>query len=110
MSVISDGVPSAPTPQHASGRHPPKYLTKPRVRIHCQDNWKTAHGFMRNVGINMYGIEPAGEPAHTHTCLTLHTHTCLTHHIAHIFTDLANVLPAAIHNMFNAILKWEESR
>ncbi len=26
-----------------------------------QDNWKTAHSYMKSVGINMKGIEPAGE-------------------------------------------------
>lgn len=58
---------------------------------------------MRSVGINMYGIEPAGESTH-HTVHYTHPHTIRT------LTDLANVLPAAVHNMFNAILKWEESR
>ena len=47
--------------QHASNTKPPKYNSNPRVRLHHQDNWKTAHEYMKGVGINMYGIEPAGE-------------------------------------------------
>lgn len=46
--------------QYASGEKPPKFNPRPKVGLHRQDNWKTAHSFMTRVGINMWGIEPAG--------------------------------------------------
>jgi hypothetical protein len=67
----------------AIGKKAPKHNHHPKVRLHRQDNWKVAHEFMKSAGINVKGIEPA---------------------------DLGNVNPAAIHNMFINILKWEEAR
>ena len=46
--------------QYASGEKPPKFNPRPKVRLHRLDNWKTAHDFMKSVGINVKGIEPAG--------------------------------------------------
>ncbi len=97
--VISEGVPPFPT-QYASGSDPPKYLAKPRVRLHCQDNWKTAHSFMRRVGINMYGIEPAGKSPHTpHTPFTHLTHPHTIHtwsHQSHITYTITPIMPSQI--------------
>ena len=46
--------------QHASGKKPPKYNPRPKVKLHRQDNWKMAHEFMKTLGVNVKGIEPAG--------------------------------------------------
>jgi hypothetical protein len=67
----------------AIGKKAPKHNRHPKVQLHRQDNWKVAYEFMASAGINVKGIEPA---------------------------DLGNVNPAAIHNMFVNILKWEQKR
>jgi len=46
--------------QHASGKKSPKYNHHPKVKLHRQDNWKVAHEFMKTLGVNVKGIEPAG--------------------------------------------------
>ena len=46
--------------QHASNTKPPKFNPNPKLPLHRQDNWKMAHEYMKTLGINVRGIEPAG--------------------------------------------------
>ena len=46
--------------QYASGNKLPRFNPRPKVRLHRQDNWKTAHEYMKAAGINVRAIEPAG--------------------------------------------------
>lgn len=46
--------------QHASKKKPPKFNPNPKLPLHRQDNWKMAHEYMKELEINVRGIEPAG--------------------------------------------------
>eukprot|EP00731_Ephydatia_muelleri_P029108 Em0020g752a len=67
---------------NASGENAPRYNPHPKLPVHRQDNWRVAFEFMKSIGINAKGIEPA---------------------------DLASGSEAAISNMFSNILKWQDS-
>ena len=94
--------------QVAIGKKAPKHNHHPKVRLHRQDNWKVAHEFMKSAGIYVKGIEPAGINLLVCTAQqpTLYYYANLNP--SHL--DLGNVNPAAIHNMFINILKWEKTR
>ena len=93
--------------QHASNTKPPKFNPKPKLPLHRQDNWKMAHEYMKMLGINIRGIEPAGTTI-LYLC-TLIINLCCYDHALPLNLDLAKVLPAAIHNMFNQVIKWHDS-
>ena len=48
-------------PQNASGKNAPRYNPHPKLPVHRQDNWRVAFEFMKSIGINAKGIEPAGK-------------------------------------------------
>ena len=64
-------------------------------------NWKLVTDFMKQLGINVRGIEAEGI-----TKLFL----ILTYNHFFIFTDLTNNNVACLYNMFSNILKWEAKR
>ena len=47
-------------PQEASGKKVPRYHDRPILSLQRMSNWKLVTDFMKELGINVRGIEPEG--------------------------------------------------
>ena len=76
----------------------PRYHQWPILPLQRMSNWKLVTDFMKQLGINVKGIEPEGMLI---TILVIFT-TCVT--------DLTNGSVACLHNMLSNIVKWDSNR